>query len=397
MNADALAERVRAVVERSRDDLVRVSHDLHAHPEIRWEEHRSAALLCAEAERAGFSVEREAGGLTTAFLARRGAGAVTVGVFAEYDALPGLGHACGHNVIAAAALGAATALAEVADELGLTVVLVGSPAEEGGGGKILLQEAGVLDDLDLALMVHPGPDDVIAAVPRAVAHADVHYEGIGAHAAAYPEEGVNAADAFTVAQIAIGLLRQQLPDHARVHGIVTEAGTAPNAIPERASGHWYVRAADLSELDVLVRRVHACFAAGALATGCTLSFRETSPRYSQFRTDPALSAAFARRAAARGRTMAEGGPAGMHTASTDMGNVSLRTRAIHPYLSIDSGGVSNHQAAFHDAAATPAADRTIVDGAIILAQAVVDVVCAEQGVGGDDSAGESRGDAHAGH
>jgi metal-dependent amidase/aminoacylase/carboxypeptidase family protein len=216
-----------------------------------------------------------------------------------------------------------------------------------------------LDDLAFALMIHPGPANAVYARPHAVAHFDVTYQGVTAHAGAYPHLGRNAADAFTIAQVAIGLLRQQLPSSVRVHGVVTEAGTAPNAIPDTARGSWYVRADTLTDLDDAFARVRACFEAGALASGCTWDLTETSPRYSGFRNDDQLARFFAANAAALGRDMdlAETGPRGMATASTDMGNVSQQISAIHPYLGIDSLPAVNHQPAFADATITPAADR----------------------------------------
>jgi len=367
---------LRSRVEESADTVLAVSHRLHADPELGWHEVRSAELLAAQLEALDFTVERGVAGLPTAFVATRGNSANVVGLIAEYDALPGLGHACGHNIIAAATIGAAAALAGDVDALGITLKVIGTPAEEGGGGKVLMLDAGVFDDLDLALMIHPGPVDSVMARPRAVAHFDIHYSGKAAHAGAYPHLGRNAADAFTVAQVAIGLLRQQLPDSVRVHGIVTEAGTAPNAIPDSATGSWYVRASTLEELDDVFARVSACFAAGALATGCEWAIRETSPRYAEFRNDPELVEIFTANAAALGRDMDPGEllPGGMNTASTDLGNVSQRVRAIHPYLGIDSLPAVNHQAEFAAASVTAAADRAVLDGATLLAQTIADAV-----------------------
>ncbi|WP_263310813.1 M20 family metallopeptidase [Brachybacterium atlanticum] len=363
-------------VDALRETLVGISHHLHARPETAWAEHASADFLAGHLEAWGFDVTAGAAGLPTAFVAEHGTGSRTIGLVAEYDALPGLGHACGHNVIAAAALGAAHALQAVADELDLRIRVLGTPAEEGGGGKIPMLEAGCFDGLEAALMIHPGPADAVLARPRAVAHFDVEYRGTASHAGAYPHLGVNAADAFTIAQVAIGLLRQQLPDSLRVHGIVQEAGTAPNAIPGSARGSWYVRADTLEELDVAFERVRACFEAGAIATGCTWELTETSPRYAEFRNDHELAEIFTHLAAAQGRDMdlAEDGPRGMATASTDMGNVSQQVRALHPYLGIDSLPAVNHQPEFAAAAATPAADRAVRDGAVLLAQTVVELL-----------------------
>lgn len=368
--------RARDRVETSAAEILSISHRLHADPELGWQEKRSVALLTARLEELGFTIERGVAELETAFVASFGSGERIIGLVAEYDALPGLGHACGHNIIAAATLGAAEALAPLADELGITVRVIGTPAEEGGGGKVYLLDAGIFDDLDLVMMIHPGPVDSVLARPRAVAHFDVHYRGKASHAGAYPHLGRNAADAFTVAQVGIGLLRQQLPDSVRVHGIVTEAGTAPNAIPESATGSWYVRAASLDELDDVFSRVRDCFAAGALATGCEWELRETSPRYAEFRNDDELVTLFTANAAALGRDMDPNEllPGGMNTASTDLGNVSQKIRAIHPYLGIGSLPAVNHQAEFAAASATAEADRAVLDGAILLAQTAIDAV-----------------------
>jgi amidohydrolase len=362
-----------------RGELLYLSHALHADPEIRWQEHRSAELLAGALEGFGFTVERGAGGLETSFVATVGSGSRKIAFMAEYDALEGLGHACGHNIISAAAVGAGAALAPLADALGATVQVIGTPAEEGGGGKIHLIDAGIFDDVEIAMMVHPGPTDSVYARPFAVAHCDVAFEGFATHAAAYPSLGRNAADAFTIAQVAIGLLRQQLPSSVRVHGIVREAGMAPNAIPGSARGSWYVRASSLKELETTFQKVRRCFEAGALATGCELAMVETSPRYSEFRNDEPLLRAFAANAAARGLDLdlTEERAGGMNTASTDMGNVSQRLRAIHPYLSIDSLPAVNHQAAFADASVMPRADRTVIDGAVLLAQTAVDALFGE--------------------
>ena len=213
-----LKDQAAALVERSAERLRGVSRTIHANPELGFHEVQAAALLCDELEALGFKTERGICDLPTAFSASIGSGKLTVAICAEYDALPGMGHACGHNIIAAAALGAAAALAPLVDELDLTVKVLGTPAEEGGGGKIYLLERGAFEGVDLAMMIHPGPVDVARAEPFAVAHLHVDYHGHAAHAAAYPDEGVNAADAFTVAQVAMGLLRQQLPSSARVHG-----------------------------------------------------------------------------------------------------------------------------------------------------------------------------------
>ncbi|WP_308492355.1 M20 family metallopeptidase [Microbacterium terrisoli] len=367
--------------------LVALSRQLYENPETAWREVASSRAVGDVLERAGFAVEYDYLGLATAFRAVFGSGGFRVGLMAEYDALPGLGHACGHNLISAMSVGAGLALARVAEVSGLTVEVYGTPAEEGGGGKVEMLDRGAFADLDLALMAHPAPVDVAEARPLAVAHWHIEYTGKTAHAAAYPTQAVNAADAFTIAQVALGLLRQQLPADVRVHGIVTDAGTAPNAIPGRSEGRWYVRAPSLAQLDELIPRIMACFEAGALASGCTLEVTPESKPYAEFRTDRAALDAYVANATALGRTFVTEGPATtMATASTDMGNVSQIVRAIHPYIGVDSFPVSNHQREFADHCVGPVAEQTLFDGAVALAWTALDVAAAARE--------GARGDAH---
>jgi amidohydrolase len=376
---DAMAGTVTA----ARDQLTGLSHRLHAHPEVAWTEERAAAWVSGELAGAGFDVEANACGLPTAFTARSGSGPLHIGICAEYDALPALGHACGHNIIAAAAVGTGIALAAAADDLGLTVTVFGTPAEEGGGGKVYMLERGAFDGVHAAMMVHPGPVDVAEARPFAASHMLVRYRGQATHAAAYPEQGINAADAFTVAQVAIGLLRQQLLPSTRVHGIVTHGGDAPNAIPDRTEGRWYVRAETLDELAGLEPRVRRCFEAGALATGCELEIEADAPPYAEFRNDPDLLPLYRANAERLGRQFLGTGPDGaaggdaasasrMNRASTDMGNVSLVVPAIHPYIGIGSLPAVNHQKEFAAHCVTPVADQALIDGAIGLAWTAAD-------------------------
>lgn len=369
----ALKNAARAEVDRHADALIRLSERLHADPETAWEEHRAAAMVPELLDRAGFAVTSGHLGLDTAFHASFGGGPTRIALCAEYDALPGLGHACGHNLIAASSVGAALGLASIADDAGLTVEVYGTPAEEGGGGKIELLDRGAFTGVDLAMMVHPAPVDVAEAKPFAVSHSKVSYRGRSAHAAAYPEAGINAADAFTVAQVAIGLLRQHLPSSARVHGVVTHAGDAPNAIPEHATGRWYVRAETLAELAELEPRVLRAFEAGALATGCELTVEPESKPYAEFRADETALAAYRANALELGREFAPGGTASrMNRASTDMGNVSQVVPAIHPYIGIGSLPAINHQREFAAHCVGGEAERALLDGAIALAWTGVD-------------------------
>ncbi|MCV7065708.1 M20 family metallopeptidase [Mycolicibacterium farcinogenes] len=368
-----LKDRVRSAVEEVFPSLIALSEKLHANPELAWSEHQAVRWVSGRLADGEFEVVTPYLGLDTAFHAQSGSGPVRIGLCAEYDALPGLGHACGHNLIAAMSVGAALALAGVADDAGLTVEVFGTPAEEGGGGKIEMLERGAFHGLDLALMAHPAPVDVAEARPFAVSHSEISFTGKAAHAAAYPEHGRNAADAFTIAQVALGLLRQQLPPTVRVHGVVTDGGEAPNAIPERTRGRWYVRAETLAELAELEPRVMRCFEAGALASDCELAVRPESRPYAEFRTDERALAAYRRNAEALGRTFVEDGAGRMNRASTDMGNVSQVVPAIHPYIGIGSLPALNHQREFADHCVGDKAERAIHDGAVALAWTVLDV------------------------
>ena len=362
---------VDAAISREAERLVALSHAVHGDAEPAFEEHRSSERLVTALSAAGLDVETGVAGLPTAFVATAGDGPLTIAICAEYDALPGIGHACGHNVIAAAAVGAGIALAPLADDLGLTIKVMGTPAEEGGGGKILMLDAGIFDGVHAAMMVHPAPDESLIFPCLAVEHLRVSYRGREAHASAYPHLGINAADALTVAQVSIGLLRQHLEPTHRVHGIVTDGGDAPNIVPGRTEGAWYVRASTLAELAELSPRVRACFEAGAVATGCESEVTLAGPPYSEFLTDPLLLAAYEREATAVGRVFPTGDAERPLSGSTDMANVSLRIPSIHPLLGIETDGAVNHQPGFTAASAGPSADRAVLEGARAMARTSV--------------------------
>jgi amidohydrolase len=367
--ADA-KEAARGRVEQARDELVALSHRIHANPELGFEEEQACTWLCELLDGAGLDVERGVGDLPTAFAARAGSGPLHVVVCAEYDALPGVGHACGHNVIAAMAAGAGLALAGVADDAGLRVTVLGTPAEEGGGGKILLLERGAFDGARMAMMVHPSPYEQAEMPIIAVDHLRVAYTGKEAHASAYPFLGINAADALVVAQTAIGLLRQHLRAGDRVHGIVTKGGEAANIIPARTEGDWMVRAETLEQLAEVREKVTRCFEAGALATGAALELTGDKRPYSEMRHDHELAALYQRNAEALGRSFVDRTSRG--PGSTDMGNVSLALPSIHPTIGIDALPAVNHQPEFTAKCATPAADQAVVDGAVAMAWTAID-------------------------
>jgi amidohydrolase len=359
----------RATLEAAHPRLIQLSHRIHDHPELGYEEHQAAGWLAEALAEAGFATERGVAGMPTAIMGSTGPGPLHVALCAEYDALPAVGHACGHNVICTAALGAGLALAPVAASLGLKVSVFGTPAEEGGGGKIGFIEAGLFRDVHAALMVHPWPEDVLEPSLIAVQQLSLTYRGREAHAAAYPWLGVNAADAMVVAQTAIGLLRQQLQPGDRVHGIVTRGGEAANIIPALVSADYMVRAATRVRMEELLTLVRRCFEAGALATGATLEL-SLDAAYSDMRHDHELAALYRAHAESLGRVFSDGPSMPV---STDMGNVSHEVPSIHPHVGIASHGAVNHQAAFADACAEPSADQAIFDGALAMALMVIDM------------------------
>ncbi|OLM19410.1 MULTISPECIES: M20 family metallopeptidase [unclassified Pseudonocardia] len=376
---DRLRRDVEGRIRAAGTDLVALSHRIHAHPELAFSEIRASTWVAEALAGADFAVEHGCHGLPTAVRATIGTGPVHVGICAEYDALPGIGHACGHNVIAAAAVGAGLGLARVADDLGLTVTVLGTPAEEGGGGKVLMLERGAFDGLDAAMMVHPAAVEMAAMPGSAVSVFDVTYRGVPAHAGAYPERGINAADAMTVAQVAIGLLRQQTTGTDRIQGVVTEAGTAANVIPDLGRGRWIVRTGTVDELGPLTRRVQRCFEAGALATGCDLELVPACPDYADLRPDPGLLARYRANAEALGRTFPDLPAGGVVGAATDMGNVSHVVPTIHPMLGLDCAPAVNHQPEFTAAAISPAADRAVLDGAIAMVWTAADLAAGRPG------------------
>ena len=363
----------RAAVEDLQPSLAWLSRAIHDDPELCFEEVHAAQHVGDMLDRAGFDLERGPYDLPTAVRARVGSGPLSIVICAEYDALPAVGHACGHNLIAAASLGAGMALAGVADDLGLSVTVLGTPAEEGGGGKVLLLERGAFDGAHAAMMVHPWPEDRLVATCLAVDHIEVRYQGRAAHASASPDQGVNAADAMVVSQVAIGLIRQHLRRGDQVHGIVTKGGDAPNVVPEETLGRFMVRARTLDDLALLRPRIERCFEAGALATGCSLEIRGLAPTYSHFVPDEVLLAAWRHNAEELGRRYGaderlEESP----TISTDMANISLAVPSIHPMIGIETHGAVNHQAEFAAACLGPSAEQAVFDAALGMAWTAID-------------------------
>ncbi|MFE6805023.1 M20 family metallopeptidase [Streptomyces sp. NPDC057681] len=356
---------IEQAVARWSADLVELSHSLHREPELGCAEYKSRDKLVGLLERAGFTVESPVGGLDTAFTAVTGSGDLTIGLCAEYDALPEIGHACGHNVNGAASLGAALALAAVADELGLRVKVIGTPAEETIGGKAYLLEAGVFDDVAAAMMVHASGEDVIRGATRALSMWEVEYTGTPAHAASAPWRGVNALDAVSIAYHSVGLLRQQLRPDVILSFVVLEGGQAANVIPSRSRAVVELRTASTEELHELQARVRNCLEAGALATGASLTITPQGRDFEPLHHDEFMTTAYAHAMAGLGRAPVDRSdrPGG----STDMGNVSAVIPSIHPSIGYDVEGAAHHTREFAAHGATPSADRAVLDGALGMA------------------------------
>ncbi|HEY5184081.1 MAG TPA: amidohydrolase [Actinomycetes bacterium] len=360
-------EQVRQLVDRAAPELVELSHALAADPELAYVEHRSAARCADLLEAHGFAVERGAYGQPTAFAARTGTSGPHVVVCAEYDALPEVGHACGHNIIAASAVGAGIALAALAADAGLRVTVLGTPAEESGGGKVDLIDAGAFDGVDAAIMVHPAPFDLHAPRGLAIEEWKVTYRGQASHASASPELGRNALDGVVQGYQAIAMLRQHLRPLQQVHGIITDGGAAPNIVPERAEAVFYLRAVDAADLEDLRDRVRACLEGAATATFTTVTIERMGHVYEPLAVHPGLSATFSAACAAIGRPYTPDPGGEPISGSTDFGNVAQLVPGVHAELAVHSWPAVNHQHEFAAHCVTEPGDRTMLEGAMALA------------------------------
>jgi len=373
MNSN-LKERANATIDAQRDALINISTTIHANPEIAFQEFKASALLCDTLERSGFAVTRGVGGLETAFRAEaygNGDGP-TVALLAEYDALPELGHACGHNIMGTAAIGAALAAKSVLAELPGRVVVIGTPAEEGGGGKVILVENGIFNDVDVAMIVHPSGRTIVVRGSLASTRLFLEFSGRASHAAAAPEDGINALEAVILTFNNVNGLRLHLRPDARVHGIITHGGTAANIIPDYAAAQFSVRAAKQGYAQQVLRRVIQCAEAGAAATGATVKF-STNPSYAELIPNMTLAQAFTENWESVGvrvdepRLQERGG-------STDMGNVSHVVPAIHPYIKIAPDGVGGHTIEFREAAISPLGHEGLIYAVKGMAMTAIDLL-----------------------
>lgn len=373
MDVNKLKARAIAAVDACAEELIELSLRIHAHPEIAFEETQACAWLSAWLRGREFEVTTGIAGLPTAFRAMAGNRRPAVALVAEYDALPGIGHGCGHNIIATAAAGAGAAVRAVIGDVGGSVQVIGTPAEEVYGGKAIMIREGAFEGLDAAMMTHPGTRDSVIAKALACAELKVEYHGREAHAAAQPERGINALEAMIVAYTAINALRQHMRRTARVHGVITHGGDAPNIVPGHSAASFLVRAEDDDYLEELKSRVEDCFEAGARATGARLELTWNPNQYSAMNTNAALAEAHRRNLATIGREVPVDDvpqPLG----STDMGNVSKIVPSIHPAIAIAPPEVNGHSPQFAEYAASESGKKAVVDGAKALAMTAIDVL-----------------------
>ncbi len=356
------------------DELITTSRAIHALAEIGFEEVESSRLLSGVIEQHGFRLERGVSGMPTAFVARHGDAGPHVVFVCEYDALRGLGHACGHNLIATSSAGAGIALSQSLSGRGVSarVTIVGAPAEEGGGGKIPLCHDGLFDDCDAVLIFHPSDRTASVQYALACTHWEWTFRGRAAHAAGHPDHGINALDAFVHAYNGVSLWRQQLRDDARVHGFIIEGGTAPNIIPELTRGEYLTRARDGEYLGTMNTRFRAIFEAAAQATGCELQLDERET-YLDLRSNMVLAERASMHLAGVGLKEDRVVP-WERTGSTDVGDVSYAAPTLHPEFAIADQGIGPHTHAFREAALSPRGEDAMLQAAEVLARIGADVI-----------------------
>ena len=371
-------QQVCADIDSRSADLISISHEIHAHPELNFEEKFAHDILTQYIADSKLKVNRGAFELDTAFdVSVRGGDGPTVAVICEYDALPGIGHACGHNIIATAGLGAGVALSAVAELCGGNLRLMGTPAEEGGGGKVEMARKGAFKNIDAAMMIHPSDRDLARMNAIAIQQLFVRFAGLAAHAAVSPDKGKNALDAAVLGYMNVAAMRQHIRPTERVHGIFTKAGEKPNIVPREAEMDWYVRSDTIETLQPLKARIAKCLEAGAMAADCTISFDWQKNTYADLVDNLPLLTSYVQNSAQLGRDLTTDLLPGTGGGSTDMGNLSYLVPSIHPMLQVAPHGVSLHSAQFAEFTASKDADKAILDGAKIMAMTAIDMWLSE--------------------
>lgn len=361
-------------VDEMKERLIGVSREIHAHPELKLEEYRASRLLADELGKDGFAVELGVANLETAIRAAHPAQSEgpAVAIIGEYDALPEIGHACGHNLIAAAALGAALALAAIKSELPGNLLFFGTPGEEGGGGKVIMLNAGLFDGIDAAMMFHPSRYTVLNRGSLAITELVIRFTGKAAHASGSPEKGVNALDAVIQTFNAMNALRQHIKDGARIHGIITDGGAKPNIVPEHAAAAFYVRAPDSDYRDEVLNKFRRCAEGAALATGATLSFETVGHTYKAMKPNHAMGEMFTRNLEVLGEPL-KPPPADAGLGSTDMGDVSQAIPSIHAYVHICPEEIVEHSHEFAKAAISERGEEVMLIAAKAMAMTAIDL------------------------
>jgi amidohydrolase len=374
VDVEALKATVCAEVDRLADQLLHASHEIHAHPELNFEEHFAHDLLVDQLRTAGLDPTPHAYGVDTAFEASVGEQGFNVAVLCEYDALPGIGHACGHNVIATAGLGAGIAAAAVAAEAGGMLRIMGTPAEEGGGGKIEMARKGAFEQIGAAMMVHPADADLISMDTIALQELHVQLHGKAAHAAAAPWEGRNALDAAVLGYVNVAALRQHIRPTERIHGIITKGGDKANIVPAETAMEWIVRSATIESLQPLKQRVLTSLESAATACACTIDHQWHGHTYADMIDNGPMVAAYVANAARVGRTVVDPASVGRQVVgSTDMGNISYLVPSIHPMIKVAADGVPIHTVEFAEWARSAEGDKAVLDGAKSMAMTIVDL------------------------
>ena len=373
LDIEGLKASVTGEIDARRHELSELSLKIHANPELGFREVKAASWLTQYLMENGFAMEQGICELPTAFRGSYGQGRPAIAILAEYDALPKLGHACGHNLIAACAVGAGVASKPAIDQFGGSVLVIGTPAEEIEGGKVIMAERGAFDNIDIAMLVHPGTHDTVTTPALACQALEVEFFGKAAHAAAQPEAGINALEAMLQSFAAINSLRQHIKDKARIHGVITDGGEAANIIPAHSAGIFLVRTEDEAYLEKLKQRVINCFSGAATASGARLEYRWGDVRYAPLHNNLTLARLFRQNMKLLRRKVKLFDPTRAF-GSTDMGNVSQLVPSIHPIVSIAPKGGSVHSPQFASAAASEAGIQGLLDAAKALAMTVTDLV-----------------------
>ncbi len=354
-------------------ELFQLSHRIHDNPELGFEERKAASWLSEYLQNKGFQIETGIAGLATAFMATYGQGTPKVAVIAEYDALPKLGHACGHNIIATSSVGAGIAAKAAVDAFGGSIIVIGTPAEEIFGGKIDMVKAAVFDDMDIAMMVHPSTVNAATILALALNNLEVEFIGKPAHAAAHPYKGINALEAMILSFNNINSLRQHIKEDSRIHGIITDGGEAPNIIPSHSAGLFIIRSMDNVYLEELKDKVLNCFKGAAAATGATLKYRWEEKMYASMKNNMIMAGLFEKNMKSLGRIMEDLTPSYV-IGSTDMGNVSQIVPSIHATVAIAPPNVTVHTSDFSAAAISEAGNKGLADAAKSMAMTIVDIL-----------------------